>query len=84
MVSDFRPRSVPVGENAEKAAKSLGVVIRACGGVIAFSKKMDVSRQTVSLWIRRGYISANKANEASKLSLKVSKFDLRPDVKVWY
>lgn len=79
----MRTRSKPRYEQLNHAANALQIVVDRAGGVIGLSKMLGVSRQTVSTWVRRGYISATKAQEAAEIA-GITREELRPDVLVWY
>ena len=83
------PRMGVNEEHVTQAKSELDRLIAHCGGTqTALAEKLDISRQAVHKWVKRGYISASTAATVAEIaefkSAGFSRESLRPDVAIWY
>lgn len=75
---------IPYTQIKQMQAEALIKLIKYAGNQSRLARALNVHRQTVSDWVKRGRISAVCAIEAEKITGgEITKQDLRPDVDKW-
>jgi len=73
-------------KHVEEQKKALGCLWRDFNyNKSSLAKALNVSRQTVNNWFKRGRISATQAIFAEQLEqVTITKEEMRPDIKEWF
>lgn len=74
----------PYEEIEEQMKEQLNALVEWSGSQVRLAHYLNVSKQVVSSWVRRGRISASMAIEVEKVTKGAfTKRQLRPDVVKW-